>query len=149
MNELTRYLSDDHQNCDQLFAEAEDAAAKQDWDTARTRFSAFEHATLRHFGREEEVLFPVLEARTGTQGGPTFVMREEHRQMRETISAMAQALMQEDARAYLGLSETLLMLLRQHNLKEEQILYPMADRALSDRSGELISRMDDMEYQAS
>ncbi len=149
MNELTRYLSDDHQHCDQLFAEAEDAVAKQDWDAARMRFSAFEHATLRHFGREEEVLFPVFEARTGMQGGPTYVMREEHDQMRETISAMAQSLAREDARAYLGLSETLLMLLRQHNLKEEQVLYPMADRALSDRSGELISRMDDMGLQAS
>ena len=141
MTSISAYLSADHSRCDHLFAEAENAAGEQDWKTAATRFDAFRQATLRHFSREEETLFPTFEAATGMHGGPTYVMREEHDQMREILAAMASALERQDSTGYLGLSETLLMLMRQHNLKEEQILYPMCDQALATNATELVARM--------
>ncbi len=74
--------------------------------------------------------------------GPTQVMRSEHEQMRELFQAMADAVTARDRDNYLGESETLLMMMQQHNLKEEQILYPMADQALAGELDELFRRMD-------
>jgi iron-sulfur cluster repair protein YtfE (RIC family) len=133
MDSITEYLSDDHSHCDDLFASAENAVAAGDWDSAAQAFAGFKAATLRHFDREEGVLFPAFEERTGMTGGPTAVMRDEHAQMRDVLDAMAAAVASQDQPAYLSLSETLLMLMRQHNMKEERILYPMADQALEAR----------------
>lgn len=140
MNEITEYLTEEHEHCDSLFAAAENAVGEGDWALAGERFAAFQDDTLRHFEHEEAILFPEFEACTGMAAGPTMVMRDEHAQMRDAMEGMATALAGRDARAYLGLSETLLMLMRQHNLKEEQILYPMADRALPDGAA-LVARM--------
>ena len=133
----------DHEHCDTLFADAENAVAQGNWPLANTHFQAFRSDTLRHFDREEDALFPAFEARTGMSGGPTFVMRSEHAQMRDALNAMGQALEAQDSQGYLGLSETLLMLMRQHNLKEEQILYPMMDQALADEADTLLAGMQD------
>jgi hemerythrin-like domain-containing protein len=142
MADITHYLTADHSHCDDLFAEAENAVASADWQSGQTDFQAFEAATLHHFAREEAVLFPAFEDRTGMSHGPTEVMRGEHVEMRETLQAMGDAIAKRDTDAYLGLAETLLMLIRQHNLKEEQILYPMADQALADSAGEMIRQME-------
>jgi hemerythrin-like domain-containing protein len=77
-------------------------------------------------------------------GGPTYVMRDEHAQMRDVLDQLAAALSRRDTQAYLGMSETLLMLMRQHNHKEEQILYPMSDHALSQVAPELLRRMAEL-----
>jgi iron-sulfur cluster repair protein YtfE (RIC family) len=55
------------------------------------------------------------------------------------------ALERADGAAYLGLSETLLMLMRQHNMKEENILYPMADQALAGEQADLVARMEPLQ----
>jgi len=135
MAEITRILGDDHHRCDELFAAAESAIGQAQWDVAEQAFADFRAALSRHFTAEEETLFPAFEARTGMIAGPTQVMRTEHRQMTELVERMATALGRHDEAGYLGESETLLMLMRQHNLKEEQILYPMADRAMGDDPG--------------
>lgn len=131
MPQITRLLTDDHDHCDQLFATAENAVQARDWTHAEAAFAAFSQALARHFAAEEQTLFPAFEARSGMSGGPTFVMRSEHLQMRELVAQMAAAVERRDDASFLGVSETLLMLMRQHNLKEEQILYPMTDRVLA------------------
>lgn len=143
MNEITDYLTDDHEHCDRLFADAENAVAAGQWERAASLFDDLMRDTLRHFRREEEVLFPEFEATTGMVGGPTRVMADEHIQMRNTLEGMAAAVAGRDTQAYLGLSETLLMLMQQHNMKEERILYPMADQALADGPG-TVARMRGM-----
>ena len=50
--------------------------------------------------------------------------------MREVLATLAEALASGDLDDYLGQAETLLILMQQHNMKEEQMLYPMSDRAL-------------------
>ena len=62
--------------------------------------------------------------------GPTMIMRGEHTQMRELLDEMAQSIADRDSDSYLGQSETLLMIMQQHNLKEQQMLYPMTDQVL-------------------
>ena len=141
MPDISHYLTADHTHCDDLFAEAENAVASNDWNSATTHFQAFYSATRLHFAREENILFPAFEAQTGMSHGPTAIMRSEHAEIRETLQGMADALANKDADTYLGLAETLLMLLRQHNMKEEQILYPMADQALADSASEMVREM--------
>jgi len=46
-----------------------------------------------------------------------------------------------DKDAYLGLSETLNMLMQQHNMKEENMLYPMSDQVLSSDRDSVILAM--------
>lgn len=131
MPTISDYLSSDHQRCDSLFASAEAAAAGQPPAAAREAFAAFENAMLHHLDMEESILFPAFEQATGSNMGPTRVMRMEHAQMRELFAQMQDALTASDTSTFAGLAETLLILMQQHNLKEEQMLYPMTDRALS------------------
>lgn len=79
---------------------------------------------------EEELLFPALEALNGP-AGPTQVMRMEHGQMRALAAQAGAALAGRDAQEFFGLAETLLLMIQQHNMKEERILYPLLDRSLA------------------
>ena len=130
MSAITDRFAAHHKHCDETFAAAEDLAARGRWDEARAAFKSFDDDMALHFASEEERLFPAFEARTGMRSGPTVVMRMEHAQMRELLSRMRDALEAKDAAAFAGAAETLLILMQQHNMKEEQILYPMCDRAL-------------------
>jgi hemerythrin-like domain-containing protein len=89
---------------------------------------------------EEQVLFGAYEAVAGAAGSSQ-VMRREHEQMRALFADLARALEGRAGTEFLGLSETLLMLMQQHNMKEEQMLYPMCDRLLASGRDDLIARM--------
>lgn len=141
MPRISDFLSNDHAHCDDLFVVAENAVEATDWAIAQSAFASFQDATLCHLAREEVILFPAFETTTGMVSGPTQVMRMEHDEMRDTLSAMADSLSRHDSAQFLGLSETLLMLMRQHNLKEEQILYRMCNQMLAGQADDLVARM--------
>ena len=140
---LTDFLSADHRDCDALFAQAENAANDGDHEAARAAYAEFEVAMARHLSIEENVLFPEFEARSGMVGGPTAVMRMEHEQMRAMMAQLRQALENRALDDFLDFSETLNILIQQHNMKEEQMLFPLCDRALADRAEELLERMQE------
>jgi len=142
MSTIVDFLGGDHRACDDLFASAEVAVAQKNWDSARSLFERFQTAMAHHLAMEEEVLFPAFEARTGMRTGPTEVMRMEHAQMRGLLQEMAGAVTNADESRYLGLSETLNMLMQQHNLKEENMLYPMSDQVLGGERDSLIRAME-------
>ena len=127
---ISQFMTNEHRECDTHFAAAEQAAAKGDWAEAEKAFLAFSNETLTHFKREEEELFPTFEAQTGNTEGPTQVMRYEHEQVRGLIGKLAGALEAQDKDAYLSLCESMMILLQQHNMKEEQMLYAMCERLL-------------------
>ena len=130
MSTPTHYFTTDHRRCDTLWSEVEAAADASDQPRLAAAFEAFAAATERHFHMEEEVLFPAFEAATGMSGGPTMVMRMEHVQIRGLLSQLATLVTAGAHRRVLDLGDTLLMLVQQHNAKEEAMLYPMADRAV-------------------
>lgn len=141
MTTISDFLAPDHRHCDDLFAAAEALAAKGDWDKAAAGFSEFRHALLHHFAMEEEVMFPAFETSTGMRQGPTAVMRSEHRQMTDLLEQMSGAMARKDSDAYLGDADTLLIIMQQHNVKEEQMLYRMADQALAGELDDVVGRM--------
>ncbi|SFV59408.1 putative protein [hydrothermal vent metagenome] len=127
---ISQFMTQEHRDCDTSFAEAEQAVANNDWTEAERKFLAFSDDVLKHFKREEAELFPAFEAQTGTTEGPTTVMCYEHDQVRGLIGKLAEAIESQDKDAYLSLCESMMILLQQHNMKEEQMLYAMCDRVL-------------------
>ncbi len=140
---LTQPLHDHHKHCDDLFADAEAAARDGDWTKCAEAYKSFHNQLEAHFSTEEQVLFPAFEEATGMAGGPTRVMRIEHTQMRDLLAQMASALAGKNEEGFLGSAETLLVLMQQHNMKEESMLYPMCDRSLDgiNVEGELKRRL--------
>jgi len=124
---IAEYLTSEHRECDNIFARAESAAASGDFELAQEEFLKFADETLLHFKKEEEELFPAFEAATGSDQGPTMVMKHEHEQVRGLMGKMAGAIESKDKDAYLSLAESMMILLQQHNMKEEQMLYGMSD----------------------
>ena len=140
MSDIKEFMTLDHRNCDEIFAQMEESVANKA-DEAVVKFEEFQDALTNHFKMEEMVLFPEFEQRTGMTQGPTQVMVLEHEQMRELLSKMYKAVEANDKDKFFGLSETLMILMQQHNMKEEQMLYTMAQQHLSDDADHIISRM--------
>ncbi|MBI3185962.1 MAG: hemerythrin domain-containing protein [Myxococcales bacterium] len=141
MNEFSSFFTAEHRLCDAIWADLEGLDQK-DQGRARELWESFAARMRRHFAMEEEVLFPAFEDATGMhEMGPTAVMRAEHSQMRALLDRMARDAAAGNVKAVLDQGDTLLMVIQQHNTKEEGILYPMADRALKERWTELQERL--------
>lgn len=140
MKTIVEFMTGAHKACDDAFAQAEEAVLDQKWNEASSAFGRFRQGMERHFRMEEEILFPAFQA-TGGSAGPVQVMLMEHSQMYDLFEQMALAIEDKDAEKYAGVSETLLIVMQQHNHKEEQILYPMADQFLAGQQDALLLRM--------
>lgn len=141
MDSIISYMTHDHGECDELFTKAEKFASSNSWVEAKEFTKKFVEKTLVHFSMEEEILFPAFDQRMGHSMGPTAVMRAEHEQLRNLCRILTDAAESQDKKAFLGTSETILMMLQQHNIKEESILYPMSERMLGDVQGEIMAEM--------
>ena len=131
MTLIATLMTQDHRDCDHEFALAESLVARREWDAAAKAVNDFASALEIHFNAEEQQLFPRFEAVTGMRHGPTEVMRGEHAEMRSIVASLKDALARRDADDFAGEAETLLIMMQQHNMKEENILYPMCDARLS------------------
>jgi len=131
MISIKQLMSEDHNHCDELLIEAENNVLNKNWSAAETALNNFTNATLDHFRHEETVLFPAFEQATGMSAGPTEMMRHEHEQLRQIINDLRKALADQHKDSYLSTSETLFIFIRQHNMKEEQMLYNMMDQHLT------------------
>ena len=143
MTSIVEYMTRQHRFCDDSFAAAEAAVSEKNWREAEKQWGDFSRDLEVHLTNEEQTLFPAFEQMSGNVDGPTSVMRMEHQQMRGMVESMTEALQAKDFENYLGLSETLMILMQQHNMKEEQILYPMTQQMLPDTAA-VISNMNDL-----
>jgi hemerythrin-like domain-containing protein len=74
--------------------------------------------------------------------GPTRMMRMEHEQIRTLMDDAVNALDAGNSDDYLGLADTLVIMMQQHNMKEENVLYPMCDQHLSDERPAVLERLE-------
>ena len=130
MMSYQKALTAQHRSCDAAFAGIERAVHSKDWAAAAEAAGNFVAQTETHFRFEEEILFPALEAASPMAGGPVSVMRMEHAQMRELFGELRTATEKRDSALLHDVVETLLLLMQQHNMKEENVLYPIADQSL-------------------
>lgn len=142
MKRLSEYLQSDHRYCDELFELVGPLAQAGKWEEAQQALEAFEQALERHLAREEQVLFPALERAHGGPMGPTHMMRIEHGGMRDLLAQMQDGLVRKDADELDAAMETLRITLQQHNMKEEAILYPMADRLLDSEASAVLQALE-------
>lgn len=142
MSSIKIFLSSDHRHCDETLTQIENAVSKNDWNDAAKALKQFLGEMSRHLGFEENVLFPAFEKATGMTFGPTMVMRSEHTLMRGIFSEMEEACQEKNEDRLLGLCETLMILIQQHNNKEEQMLYVMCDMHLAADAEALLTQFE-------
>lgn len=141
MTTIAEYMTGAHRQCDEILATLEVAVNEGDWEKAEQLTSKFLETIEQHLKMEEEVLFPAFEQKTGMVGGPTVVMRAEHQQMRELFAQLQWALDEKESEDFLDTTETLLILMQQHNMKEEGMLYPMSDEQLGTDAEQVLTQM--------
>lgn len=140
MATIKEFLTQNHGECDELFAKMEDAVSAS-IESAGEAFGDFVSETEKHFQMEERVMFTEFEQKTGMTQGPTAIMRHEHAQMRKLIEDMKSAIEAKNKDKFFGASETMMILMQQHNMKEEQMLYTMAQQHLSAESDRIVEMM--------
>jgi hemerythrin-like domain-containing protein len=144
MTGINEFMTTQHRHCDEMLASAEQAVDAEDWEKANSLTGEFASAMERHFMQEEQVLFPAFEERSGITDGPTQVMRSEHQQMRNLLYQLQWSLESENSAEFLDTSETLLVMMQQHNMKEEGILYPSVDEQFGAEAQQLIAGMQEL-----
>lgn len=125
MSQAMMSLVKQHQECDDQLNRVEAALHKADLASAGRNFRLFDEQLEHHFRLEEERLFPAFEKETGMTNGPTVVMRGEHAEIRQLRDQAMNEIEQGQVEAALASIDTLNVLIQQHNVKEENILYPM------------------------
>jgi hemerythrin-like domain-containing protein len=108
-----------------------------------------------HHKTDEGVLFPAMQqAGVPLEGGPLGVMLAEHEQGRVFTRAMREAARRLDSGDQAARAEVVenalgyVALLRQHIYKEEQILFPMADRVVPlSRQAQVAEDFDQIEHE--
>jgi regulator of cell morphogenesis and NO signaling len=127
MKTIKEYFEEDHDRLDNLFKNFQKTKNVDD-SKAKEFFVQFKTGLQRHIVWEEEILFPLFEKKSGiAQGGPTEVMRMEHRQIGTHLEAIHERVKLADPASDSD-ERKLLDVLSLHNMKEENILYPAIDR---------------------
>ena len=104
-----------------------------------------------HHAKEEDVFFPVLKQRgIPEQGGPIGVMLHEHVLGRDCVGRMLEASQMQpfDSRTFAEAARQYIPLLRQHIFKENNVLFRMAERVMSDADdADVTSRFSQVEQE--
>jgi iron-sulfur cluster repair protein YtfE (RIC family) len=136
---ICEFYEQDHDRLDKLFKTFQ-KLKRSDFAKAKEAFKAFKFGLQRHIVWEEGVLFPLWEEKTGmSEGGPTFVMRAEHRQIGQQLEAVHDKVGDQNPDSDQE-EQALLDLLGTHNIKEERVLYPAIDQLTSPEERETVFR---------
>lgn len=155
----TEILMKDHEMTERVFAAVEKAFAEPADPTpglvANVREYLVTYVDRCHNQKEERALFPLL-ARRGipSEGGPVAVMLAEHAQasaLVDRIDAAAKKYVDGDRGRLPALKEAFAAyaaLNKPHYWKENDILYPLANRVLSPEDGaELVDEIEEIEQE--
>ena len=144
MKTIKQYFEEDHDRLDNLFRNFQQIK-NVDYPKAKEFFVQFKTGLQRHIVWEEQILFPLFEQKSGIfYGGPTEVMRMEHREIGLRLEAIHEKVKRKDPASELE-EQKLLDILSLHNMKEENVLYPAIDRAVTPEETEgVFARMQEL-----
>lgn len=136
---ISAFYEQDHDRLDELFKTFQ-KFKRSDFSKAKEAFKDFKFGLQRHIVWEEDLLFPLWEEKTGmSEGGPTFVMRAEHRRIGQQLEAIHDKVAEQNPDSDEA-EQALLDLLGSHNMKEERVLYPAIDQVTSEEERETVFR---------
>jgi iron-sulfur cluster repair protein YtfE (RIC family) len=136
---ISTFYEQDHDRLDELFKTFQ-KFKRSDFAKAKEAFKEFKFGLQRHIVWEEDLLFPLWEEKTGMcDGGPTFVMRNEHRQIAQLLEALHDKVAEQNPDCDQE-EQALLNLLGSHNMKEERVLYPAIDQVTNEEERETVFR---------
>jgi len=136
---ISAFFEEDHDRLDALFQSFQ-TLKRHNFLKAKEAFKEFKFGLQRHIVWEEDLLFPLWEEKTGMSGGgPTFVMRAEHREIGRQLEAIHSKVAEQNPESD-GEEAALLNLLGSHNMKEERILYPSIDQVTTQEERETVFR---------
>lgn len=124
--------------------EAADAETAASWPgvlDAACRY--FRKEVAVHFTKEEDALFPAMEKYWGHQGGPVVVMLKEHQEHRHMLDQLCVAVQNRDVAAVRSIWQAFNPHLTMHIMKEDTVLFPMAERMFDEAACLEISRRMD------
>lgn len=131
-------LMDEHQAVLRLLEETSFLLAKAQasdqaqWVSRLDAMSAFfQNDVALHFRKEEEALFPAMEKHIGRENGPIAVMLQEHKAHNALLSHLGAAVAARDLEKVRSVWSDFSELLTMHIMKEDNILFPMANRMFS------------------
>lgn len=131
MNNVLEFMGKDHDRLDKIFEEFRKQYAGL--QKARGLFHSFKTGLQRHIVWEEEILFPLFEEKMSMQdSGPTIVMRMEHRQIKGFLERIHDLITKGELNGIKEAAIELLDVLKAHNDKEENILYPWIDSEIAE-----------------
>lgn len=160
MHTIIDTLMHEHRVIEQVLTALEAAAANVNAGGELERARVAEFATFFagfadhcHHGKEEDLLFTAMvEAGFPRGQGPIGVMLAEHEENRVHVGALAAIgrgsgpLTPADRTAFAAHVAAFVPMLRQHIIKEDQVLYPMALRALAPaRLNRMVQEFDSFE----
>lgn len=138
---ISALMSQDHRDCDYAFENIENALEQKNFAVAKIAFEKWKNLNLKHFSIEEEILFPETIKTMGVKIPPIMVMEMEHMQIKNCFLEIEKSLTAEDTSKFHQLAETCMIMIQQHNMKEEQILYPIIDRAIATSAEDIPSNI--------
>lgn len=142
---ITAFMDAEHARIRGMWEETVAALYAEQFNTLHVRAGDFIAALKRHIHAEEQILFPAIEAKAGTNE-PTNAMRLEHRQIEDVLKGIQKLLTVQELwtgiQAVEGEPYEPGALLRSHESKEHDVLYPFADKVLgSEEARGLIAKM--------
>lgn len=160
MMKAIEMLMNEHRLIEQVLASMETFVGSLEKEAGKAReavrdYAKFlrEFADKRHHGKEEDLLFPEMNAHGFPRDvGPVAVMLAEHVQSREHVRALAAigegsgALSPDEQQQVRSHTLQYIPLLREHIQKEDNILYPMAVNTLPAKAMDgLFSQFEEFE----
>lgn len=134
----------DHDRLEGLFQDYQRLKLR-DFPRARECFLQFEFGLGRHFAWEEDILFPLFESKTGImENAATTGMRKEHREITQELDVMKKKILSGSPNTGRE-EERLLILMGNHSLKEESVLYPFLDEQVDEvERQKIFQQMEDL-----
>ena len=130
---ITGFMNAEHNRLRDLWEQTTAALKAEEFGRVHTVARDLITAVKRHISVEEQILFPAIESK-GKNNEPTDAMRLEHRQMEQMLEQLKPLLTVAELwtgiKAIEGQEIEPAALLRSHENKEHDVLYPLADQLL-------------------
>ncbi len=143
MKSTEHWLVHDHTKIEFLLGELVEAAETQNWQIMKRGIKELIRQLKFHMAREEDILFPAFDAKTGPPHIPTVMLRKEHRNIIRIFTELYSVIRYENLIKLRELLPELQTAMLAHHEQEERVFLPMASRILCEDREALSQQLED------